>query len=261
MAAPIGREREFDALLDAAREAVGRRGSIVFLAGATGSGKSFLLNAVVGAVASSDASPRPEIVSVRCYETSAGNPLGPFGEVLRALTSRERRPDRAKRVLELVGQVAPSLVELIPVIGKLAALGVKAAAEAGVYALGGDHEAQQAERAADVALAVQHVAEEIPLILIVDDAHWIDAPSTEVIARLADRVDGGALLMIVAYDENLVADRHTLARVRSAVASRPAVRRIRLGDFGRETIDALLRDRYGTARHQEIRPWTGRTST
>jgi tetratricopeptide (TPR) repeat protein/energy-coupling factor transporter ATP-binding protein EcfA2 len=245
MAAPIGREQEFDALLSAARAAVAGQGSIVFLAGATGSGKSFLLNAVLEAVASSDASPRPEVVSVRCYETSAGNPLGPFGEVLRALTSRERRSDRAKRVLELVGQVAPSLVELIPVIGKLAALGVKAAADAGVYALGGDHEAQQAERAADVAVALQHVADEIPLVVVLDDAHWIDAPSTEVIARLADRADGGRLLMLVAYDEDLVADRHTLARVRSAVVSRPSVRRIRLEDFGRETIDSLLRDRYG----------------
>ena len=86
----------------------------MFLAGATGSGKSFLIKALVDAVATSDADPRPEVVSVRCYGTSAGNPLGPFGDVLRALTSRNRRADRAKRVLELVGQVAPSLVELIP---------------------------------------------------------------------------------------------------------------------------------------------------
>ena len=247
MGAPIGREQEFGELLATARDAVAGSGSIVFLAGATGSGKSFLVKALVEALAASDADPRPEIVSVRCYETSAGNPLGPFGEVLRALTSRERRADRAKRVLELVGQVAPSLVELIPVIGKLAALGVKAAADAGVYALGGDHEAQQAERAVDVALALQHVAAEIPLVVVLDDAHWIDAPSTEVIARLADGAEAGALLLLVAYDEDLVADRHTLARVRAAVLSRAAVRRIRLEDFGRETIDALLRDRYGDA--------------
>ena len=46
-AAPIGREREFEALLAAARDAAAGRGSIVFLAGATGSGKSFLLKALV----------------------------------------------------------------------------------------------------------------------------------------------------------------------------------------------------------------------
>ena len=130
-------------------------------------------------------------------------------------------------------------------IGKLAALGVKAAADAGVYALGGDHEAQRAERAADVALAFQHVAAEIPLVVVVDDAHWIDAPSTEVIARLAERADDGALLLIVAYDEDLVVDRHALARVRAAVLTQPAIRRIKLEDFGRETIAALLHDRYG----------------
>ena len=84
MGAPIGREQEFGELLATARDAVAGSGSIVFLAGATGSGKSFLVKALVEALAASDADPRPEIVSVRCYETSAGNPLGPFGEVLRA---------------------------------------------------------------------------------------------------------------------------------------------------------------------------------
>lgn len=94
-AAPIGRERESDVLVAAAHEAAAGRRSIVFLAGATGSGKSFLIKALAEAVASGDAEPRPEVVAVRCYETSAGNPLGPFGEVLRALTNRERRSDRA----------------------------------------------------------------------------------------------------------------------------------------------------------------------
>jgi len=250
-AAPIGREREFDALRTAASEAAAGQGAIVFLAGATGSGKSYLLKALADALEPDDT----EVVIVRCYETSAGNPLGPFGEVLRALTSRERRADRTKRVLELVGQVAPPLVELIPVIGKLAAVGVKAATGVGVYALGGDHEAQQAEQAADVALALQNVAGEIPLVVVIDDAHWIDAPSTEVVARLADGAERTGLLLVVAYDEDLVNDRHLLTRVRAAVLGRPAVRRIQLTDFDRDAIDALLRERYGAAPAPLLADW------
>jgi tetratricopeptide (TPR) repeat protein len=254
-AASIGRERELEALVTAAREAAAGRGSIVFLAGPTGSGKSSLVKALVDALASTDAQPKPEVISVLCYETSAANPLGPFGEILRALTNLERRGDRAKRVIELVKQVAPPLVELIPVIGKLAALGVKAAADVGVYALGGDHELQQAQLASDVALAVQNVAEEIPLVVAVDDAHWIDAPSTEVINRLAQRAEAHRLLLLVAYADELIDDRHVLARLRAAVLSRPGVRRMALEELGREAVTAMLRDRYGGVPGELFAEW------
>lgn len=255
MAAPIAREREYEALLFAADQAVARKGAIVLLAGATGSGKSLLLRALVDALAEENGQERLEVVSVRCYETSAGNPLGPFGEILRALTSRERRADRAKRILDLVGRVTPPLVELIPVIGKLAAVGIKAAADTGVYALGGDHQSQQAELAADVARALQRVAADIPLVVILDDAQWIDAPSTEVIARLADHAEHVGLLVVVAYDDDLVDDRHPLARLRSRLVGRHSVRRIVLDDFGREAIEAILRDRYGDLPDPRLAEW------
>ena len=158
-------------------------------------------------------------------------------------------------MIELVGQVAPPLVELIPVIGKLAALGVRAAADVGVYALGGDHERQQAQLASDVALALEAIASELALVIVIDDAHWIDAPSTEVIARLAHADAARRLALIVSYDEDRVDDRHPLARVRSAVLGSAGVRRITLDDFGREQVEALLRDRYGAVPHDRLADW------
>jgi len=220
---PIGRDPELAQLVAAAESAAAGRGSIVFLEGPTGSGKSLLLKSLADAVAELPEEKRADVVSVVCYETGAGNPLGPFGEVLRALTSQERRGDRAKRTLELIGQIAPPLVELIPVIGKLAAVGVKAASDLGVYALGGNREAQQLELAADVALALRSVAAESPLVVAVDDAQWIDAASTEVVARLAQDPEAHPLLLVVAYDPGLVTDKDLLARARAAVATRPGV--------------------------------------
>ncbi len=117
-ATPIGRERELEQLLEVAKRMRGGHGSVVFLAGSTGSGKSVLLKAFTEVLAAEE-DDRVEVVSAVCYGTSAGNPLGPFGEVLRALTSKERRGDRAKRVLQLVGQVAPPLVELIGMLATL----------------------------------------------------------------------------------------------------------------------------------------------
>src|SRR5262245_50882204 len=102
--ATIGRGGELEELLSFAQAAIGGRGSVVFLSGPAGAGKSFLLKRLAEELAAGEGE-KPEFVSVLCYETSAGNPLGPFGEVLRALTSKERRGERAKRVLELIGQV------------------------------------------------------------------------------------------------------------------------------------------------------------
>ncbi len=250
--APIGREEELASLAASASAAGAGRGEIVFLDGATGSGKSFLLKALGEELAEAE---RPDVVSVLCYETSAGNPLGPFGEVLRALTSRERRGDKAKRALEVVGQVAPPIVELIPVIGKLAALGVKTAADLGVYALGGSHEAQQTELAVDVALALRGIAADTPVVVIVDDAQWIDSASTEVIARLAESPEAHPLLLVVAYDGNLVPDTHPLARVKAATAGRSGVRTMELAALGEEGIAAFLTERYGSVPGERLAAW------
>jgi tetratricopeptide (TPR) repeat protein len=252
--APLGRERELGQLLTAAGEAVGGRGAVVFLGGPTGSGKSFLLAALaaeVGAPAFAEA----DYVSVLCYETSAGNPLGPFGEVLRAITSQDRRGERAKSVLEVIGRVAPPLVELIPVIGKLASLGVKAVAEVGVYAIGGDHEGQQAQLAVDVAIALRSVADSRPLLVVIDDTHWIDAPSTEVIVRLAQGAAEHPLMLVVSYDSTLVDDRHPLARARAAVVGRPGVKDVPLPALSLDAIESILLVRYGTALDPMLAAW------
>ena len=252
---PIGREQELARLVEAAEGAAAGRGRIVFLEGPTGSGKSLLLKALADAVSELPEEKRPDVVSVLCYETGAGNPLGPFGEVLRALTSRERRGDKAKRTLELIGQIAPPLVELIPVIGKLAALGVKTASDIGVYALGGNREAQQVELAADVALALRHVAEETPLVVILDDAQWIDAASTEVIARLAQDPEAHGILLVIAYDPGLVTDADLLARARSAVAARTGVDGLALPELPVAAVEALLVERYGSVAGDGLAAW------
>ena len=254
-AAPIGRETELADLLERAQKAVAGQGSIVFLAGPTGSGKSFLLKTFTERIAALEADPKPEVVSVLCYDTSPDNPLGPFGEILRSLTSKDRRGDKAKEILGLIKDVAPPLVELIPVVGKLAALGVQTGAAIGIHALGGDHEQAQAQLASDVAASLENISTKVPLVLVIDDAHWIDGPSTEVIARLAQEAGQHGILLIVAYDPTLVTDRDLIARVRSSILTLPGVTRIELADLDAGTIDALLAERYGALQAKHFGEW------
>ena len=59
-------------------------------------------------------------------------------EVLKVLTAKPRG-QRARRALELIREVAPGLLALIPGVGPAAALGAKAAANVGVFAIGESH--------------------------------------------------------------------------------------------------------------------------
>jgi len=254
-AAAIGRETELAELLGRAGKAAAGQGSIVFLAGPTGSGKSFLLKTFTERLGALDADPEPEVVSVLCYDTSPGNPLGPFGEILRSLTSKDRRGDKAKEILRLVKDVAPPLAELIPVVGKLAALGVQTGAAIGIHALGGDHQQTQAQLASDVAVSLESISSKVPLVLVIDDAHWIDGPSTEVIARLAREIEQHGILLVVAYDPTLVTDRDLIARVRSSILTLPGVTRIGLADLDAATIDAMLAERYGALPAKRLGEW------
>jgi tetratricopeptide (TPR) repeat protein len=245
VAAPTGREREYETLLAAARDAAGGHGSIVFLAGRTGTGKNSLVRALAQNLGDGY-----EVSSVVLYETSTGNPLAPFGEILRALTSKG---ERARRIVEVVGQVAPPLVELIPVIGKLAALGLKTAATA--YGLGADHQAQQSQLAEGVADALKGIADDKPLVITISDAQWIDGPSTEVIRRLAEDIEQRALLIVLAYDDELADDESLLARMRIALLEHGAVRRLTLGAFDVTAVTAVVQQRYGSPLGDGFAQW------
>jgi predicted ATPase len=251
---PIGRERELAELVRVLEATAAGAGATVFVAGPAGSGKSPLLRALARTAGEREELRRVELVKAVCFETSAANPLGLFLEIMRGLASEDGRRTRAKRVLEVVLDVAPPLAELIPGVGALAALGVKSAAKVGVYALGGSHEALQAQIASDVALALRRIAQETPLAVVIDDAHWIDPPSTEVIARLA-QADDAPLALIVAYDPARADGLHPLERARTTVASRGNVRRLVLEDLGPETLESVLQLRYGRLPHPRLAEW------
>jgi tetratricopeptide (TPR) repeat protein len=248
----IGRERELDALSAAATDAAAGRGCVVFLAGPTGSGKSELLKASAERIAESGT--EVELVRASCLRSGADVPLGAALRLLAALGDESTRGDRARRIVELIGQVAPPLLGLVPGIGAIAGVAVKSASDIGASALG-DHQEKQGDHVDDVVATVRRIAADRPLLLVIDEAHWIDEPSAEVVASLAEDLDRHAVAVVLSYDPEAVDDTHPLTLLRSEISGKTVARDLPLGELDAAAVDDLLAARYGALPAKRLGSW------
>ena len=251
-AAVIGRERELDALSAAAAEAAAGHGCVVFLAGPTGSGKSELLKAAALRIVESET--EMEFVRAACLRSGSGVPLGACYRLLAALGDAETRGERGRKILTLIGQVAPPLLNFLPGIGPIAGTAVKTATDIGASALG-DHEERQGNFADDVVATFRRIAADRPLVLVIDEAHWIDEPSAEVVSALAEDLDEHAIAVVLSYDPEDVGDTHPLTRLRASVGGTACARDLQLDELDTAAVDEFLEARYGGMPAPGLGPW------
>ena len=76
-----------------------------------------------------------------------------------------------------------------------------------------------------------------PAVVIVEDAHWADAASLDIIRYLARRIDRLAALLVVSYRDEELGDDHPFARMVAALAG-PSVLRIELEGLSDEAVAA-----------------------
>ena len=251
-AAVIGRERELDALSAAATDAAAGHGCVVFLSGPTGSGKSALLKASAARIAESDTG--VELVRTACLRSGTGVPLGACYRLLAALADEDTRGDRARRILKLIEQVAPPMLSFLPGIGPIAGAAVKAGSDIAASAFG-DHEQKQGSFADDVVVTFKRIAGERPLVLVVDEAHWIDQPSAEVIESFAEDLRELAIAFVLSYDPEAVDDTHPLTLLRTEIRDKTCTRDLPLTELDAAAVDELLVARYGELPARRFGAW------
>lgn len=84
-----------------------------------------------------------------------------------------------------------------------------------------------------------------PLVLLLEDVHWADASTVDLIAYLADRFDSLHMLLIVTYrPSDLAVAKHPFAEVQLGLQSRGAMRETRLRAFDRQDIVTYLATDY-----------------
>ena len=198
----VGRSAEVALLLGDAEAALGGAGRVAALVGEAGVGKSRLLEDVLRQLVMQSGergSPIPAFFpySVECQSYEQNTPYALTRQVLRQvlhLDFLEGAGDAAvvqRRVVEL----APDLERFTPLLADLTVTQIEDTALTAALT-----PEQRHDRALELAESlVRSAASQQPLVLIIDDLHWADASSLELIDRLARSVAQSPLLLLLGY--------------------------------------------------------------
>lgn len=214
----VARERELAELDDALESSRAGRGKIVFAIGGPGRGKTMLAQEFARRAQEADAA--LIVISGNCNaHTGTGDPFLPFREALMMLTGDVEAmwaggwitSQHARRLWELMPITLPTLVQQAPdLIGTFLparALWKRAAAissgGAGWLAQLADMvEAEQRENLqrkrvlAQYTMLLKAIARERPMLVILEDLHWIDASSSDLLFHLSREIQDSAILIV-----------------------------------------------------------------
>ena len=216
----IGRDQELALLMERWAQAQGGEGVVVLLVGEAGIGKSRLVRALLD----SSSPQRHEQVRWQCSPYHTGSALWP---VIRSLGRTaglqvEDTPSEALDKLEaLVGD------------GETSALYATLLGLNGTQRYGPLEMTPQMLRERTLEVLVERLvemAEQRPLLLVVEDAHWIDPTTVELIERCLGRIDQARILILITSRPDN----------QPALAAHPCVTRLSLNRLSRSSAEAIV---------------------
>jgi DNA-binding CsgD family transcriptional regulator len=210
----VGRDAEVAVVRDAYQRSCRGQPVTVLVSGEAGIGKSRLV-----ASALAELSGEPVVLTGGCLELGADSaPYVPFVAVLRQLVGRYGRGG-VDRFLPLAGT---ALAGWLP---------------GGESAPGGHGRTRLLE---ELLALVTRVAEERPVVLVVEDLHWADASSREAFAYLARNLAGSAVLLVGTVRTGELAAGHPARRLVAELGRRADVIRLALPPLDRPRVVELV---------------------
>jgi DNA-binding CsgD family transcriptional regulator/tetratricopeptide (TPR) repeat protein len=228
----IGRGPELSALLDALHSAVEHRFSAVFVAGESGVGKSRLLHELEREAESRGA----RVLAGECFTLAEGElPYAPIRSVLRRL-ERDLDPGVFD---DLLGPGRDELARLLPQPRAPAAREPDPALS---------REPLARSRMFELLLALlTRLAAQAPIVLLIEDVHWADRSTLDLLAFLVTNARREALLLVCSYRTDELHRRHPLRAFLAQHERPPMVQRIDLPRFTPQELAAQLHAILGTA--------------
>jgi class 3 adenylate cyclase len=180
----VGRKPEVALLLERWAQVKDGLGQVVLLSGEAGLGKSRLVQVLQEHVA---AEPQAWLTPCQCspyYQNSALYPMIDLLERVALRFEREESPDQKRRKLEgFVVQYGLPLAEAVPLFAAL--LSLPLGADYAPLALSPEQQKQKTLHA--LLTILRRIAAQQPVLLIMEDLHWVDPSTLEFLSLLVDQ--------------------------------------------------------------------------
>ena len=221
----VGRDQELALLVEHWQEAKAAEGQVVLLSGEAGIGKSRIAEAIVEA-----AKGEPHyLLRYQCSPYHADSALFPVIQQLIHAASVDDDDDtehRLNRIEALLAQATEDWHEAAPLMAAL--LGVDGTSRYGISNL-----TPQQRRSRTLACLIDQLtglASRKPVLWVIEDAHWIDPTTLELIELALDRVQDSRVLALITSRPTFVA----------SFGSHPVVTRLALNRLGRTATLAIV---------------------
>ena len=195
------------------------RGLLLCIAGETGIGKTTLVETFLDGLDPG----RARIGRGRCSERLAGTEAYlPFLESLESLLRGDAADETARRMKKL----APSwFFELRP----------------DSFDEGTQRASAPERMKRELSSFLEELSRQAPMVLFLEDLHWADVSTVDLLAHLADRFDALHVLVLATYrPEELRIGKHAFLKVRSDLQARGACREVTLPFLTLEDIEHYL---------------------
>jgi DNA-binding NtrC family response regulator/tetratricopeptide (TPR) repeat protein len=189
----VGRMRERDLLAEAFARAAGGQGQVAFVAGDAGIGKSRLLAEFRRYLA--DVPHR--WIEGRCASYGTGTPFLPIIDGLRrffGITDRDDEGGAIARITHAVAGLGTDLAWIVPYVRQVLSFGVEDEAVRDL-----DAASRRSELSRALSALMLRLADQEPVVVLVEDLHWIDPASEEYLAVLADLVPAARVLLVLSH--------------------------------------------------------------
>ena len=205
----IQRAKTLDILHSSAEKLKKKQGSVIFLSGETGFGKTTLLRVFEDSSQKQDKA----LVSMAACQAPVGTmqvgmlqPLGPFLRLIEELKSSESVMTPKKKLAINIGM---TLLTSVPYFGDLVDAVKEINRDVQLYknekekTEGKKDEQEKKDLYLEFFKTLSEWSSKSPLILILDDMHWCDAESALLIEKLIEKIDSLPILLVIAYRRSI----------------------------------------------------------
>jgi DNA-binding CsgD family transcriptional regulator len=217
----VGRRAQLDFLIERAKAAADGRGSLVFIEGDSGSGKTRLVTEWLAA----DREPMRHLEG-RCYQYARA-PFGPIIAGVRALFRDDAAlvpTDRAARVI---------LSRLIPELGDAPPMALP---------LDPSEKLHHFEVLADV---LRRAAAKRPTLYVIEDLHWADEATAEFLEHFARGIGNAGLCIAATYRADELPRGHPLRGLVARLEREPACWRLGIEPLDDEEMQRFISEALG----------------